>query len=200
MDSACALEKHTCQKPKVIKQELLVDEFIKLRRDTISFDGKASYPYFVVTSVAASISILALSHDGKLLLTREYRHPVERTVWGCPGGAIDAGEEPLEAAARELLEETGCSADSLEVIGKTFPLPGLSPHVTNVVLARGTKKTAPHSRSEEEWLEAEFVPFAEVEKIVLRAEDVDGILCQALYFFELHKRRVAEQISNSSQG
>jgi ADP-ribose pyrophosphatase len=189
MDSECFQEKLAQKKPKVVDVKLLVDDFIQLRRDMISLDGLDPYPYFVVTGASESSAILALSEEGELLLTREYRHPVGCRVWSCPGGALGPRETPLDAAQRELLEETGCTAESFEAIGKTFPLPGIFTHTTNVVLARGAKKTSAPSREANEWLDAEFLPFSEVEKIVRAAVDIDGILCQALYFYELYRRR-----------
>lgn len=70
--------------------------------------------------------------DGHFLLQRIYRHPVERWGWEVPRGFIDAGETPVEAAQRELVEETGlaCPLDAIQPLGEVSPEPGVfSSHI-----------------------------------------------------------------------
>lgn len=67
------------------------------------------------------VSILAVTGDGRVLCLRQYRPPVERYTLELPSGLIDPGETPEESARRELLEETGYQAGTLEVLPPMLP-------------------------------------------------------------------------------
>lgn len=72
-----------------------------------------------------SVCILAISKSGRLLVQREYRPSVGEFVLGLPGGMVEEGEGILQAAVRELLEETGYVFETWKVIGEAWPLPGI---------------------------------------------------------------------------
>jgi ADP-ribose pyrophosphatase len=82
------------------------------------------------------VSIVALSQDHGVYLVRQYRPIVGRTLLEVPGGGVEPGQSPLEAAHQELLEETGLRADSMTLIGQFFPAVGLSNSHGLVYLAR----------------------------------------------------------------
>ena len=86
---------------------------IKVRRDLIHHSG--------------SIVVLAVDDTGEtplVLLERQYRHAAKDYLWELPAGRIDAGEQELQAAKRELIEETGYRAKRLKVFLEFFPTPG----------------------------------------------------------------------------
>jgi ADP-ribose pyrophosphatase len=68
--------------------------------------------------------IVALTEDDRMLAVRQYRPSVERYTMELPSGLVDPGESPLEAARRELLEETGYAAEDVEMLGPTIPEAG----------------------------------------------------------------------------
>jgi ADP-ribose pyrophosphatase len=70
---------------------------------------------FEIKLEAATAVVVALTPDDRVVLVREFRPGVEATLLELPGGVVDAGEEPLEAAHRELLEETGYEAELVHV-------------------------------------------------------------------------------------
>jgi ADP-ribose pyrophosphatase len=84
--------------------------------------------------------------DDRVILVRQYRHAVDRELWELPAGTIDARQQdarlaPAETAetcaARELIEETGYSAATLEKLGECYAMPGDSDDVIHVFAARG---------------------------------------------------------------
>ena len=86
-----------------------------------------------------SVTVLALTDDDRVVLVEQFRPGPGTVVRSLPGGLVDAGEEPATAAARELLEETGWVAGSIEEVGTIEPLNATSPwHVT---VARGCTRT-----------------------------------------------------------
>jgi ADP-ribose pyrophosphatase len=88
---------------------LLQGSFLQVRRDHVRLPdgGRATREYVVHPG---AVAIVPLLDDGRLVLERQYRHPVGRVLLEFPAGKIDAGESPLACAQRELLEETGYRA------------------------------------------------------------------------------------------
>jgi ADP-ribose pyrophosphatase len=93
------------------------------------------------------VAILALDDADQVLLIRQYRHPVGALLWEIPAGLRDvAGEPLLQAAQRELLEETGYRAADWHVLTDFFTSPGSSTERVRVFLARGLTEVPPAER------------------------------------------------------
>jgi ADP-ribose pyrophosphatase len=98
---------------------------MRVRRDVVRHSG--------------SVVILAMTERRSrphVLLERQYRHAAQDYLWELPAGRIDKGENPLAAAKRELLEETGYTADRWKRILKFYASPGFVAETMNVYLAR----------------------------------------------------------------
>lgn len=84
-----------------------------------------------------AVAVLALDEKGQVLLVRQEREGAGRALWEIPAGVLERGERPLEAAKRELLEETGLSARSWRYLGTMYSTPGYSTERVYVFLASG---------------------------------------------------------------
>lgn len=91
-------------------------------------------------NVRNSSIIIPLFKDGSILMVENYRHGARTNLLELPGGLIDADEEPLVAAKRELLEETGYECNTLEYMNWTYTWPGRTTQKNFVFLAKGLKK------------------------------------------------------------
>jgi ADP-ribose pyrophosphatase len=101
---------------------------VKVRRDVIRHSG--------------SVVVLAVDDSGatpRVLLERQYRHAASDYLWEIPAGRIDPGEQELQAAKRELLEETGYSAAKWRRILKFYASPGFVAETMSVFLATGLR-------------------------------------------------------------
>lgn len=100
-----------------------------------------------------AVGVVALQPDGRVTLVRQYRHAIGRELLEIPAGRLEPGEDPRAAAARELEEETGYRAGTLESLGSFFPAPGFCSEELHLFLARDLTlagpERAPHDADEE---------------------------------------------------
>jgi ADP-ribose pyrophosphatase len=115
-----------------------------------------------------AVAVVVYRDPGEVLLVRQYRHPVGRDLWEPPAGLLDvAGEDPLEAAGRELHEEADVVATEWDVLLDLFTSPGGSSEAIRIYLARGIAEV-PHADR--------FVREAEEREMIRRWVPVDEVL------------------------
>jgi ADP-ribose pyrophosphatase len=109
---------------------------IDVRRDVVAMPSGGSAQRDVVRHPGA-VGVLALDDQGRVLLIRQYRHPVGQLLWEPPAGLLDEpGEDPLTAAKRELHEEAHVRAERWDVLLDIFTSPGMSSEAVRMYLAR----------------------------------------------------------------
>jgi len=124
------------QWPVVSSAELLRGRLISVRADKVRMPDNQIAEREVVLHPGA-VGVLALDDTDRILLIRQYRHPVGRLLWEIPAGLRDvAGEDPWATAQRELLEEAGYRARDWRVLVDYFSSPGFSTERLRVYLAR----------------------------------------------------------------
>jgi ADP-ribose pyrophosphatase len=134
--------------------------FLHLYQDTVrAADGHIGVREYV--RHPGAVTILALLDNGHVVLERQYRHPVRRTMIEIPAGKIDPGEAPLVCAQRELLEETGYTATDWAHLGGFHNAFGYSDEKIEVYVARGLKRE-PMSQDAGEVIEVFTAPWQEV--------------------------------------
>ncbi|HTX26220.1 MAG TPA: NUDIX hydrolase [Streptosporangiaceae bacterium] len=122
--------------PVVSSAELLRSRLIAVRTDKVRMPDNTLAEREVVLHPGA-VAVLALDDTDRILLIRQYRHPVGRLLWEIPAGLRDvAGEDPFLTAQRELMEEAGYRAREWHVLADYFPSPGYSTERIRLYLAR----------------------------------------------------------------
>ena len=121
---------------KTGSEEILRGDFLRALRDTVRLpDGSEATREYIVHPGA--VMIVAQLADGRLVLERQYRYPVQNVMIEFPAGKLDAGEASLACAQRELLEETGYTANQWARAGVLHPVISYSTEFIDIWFARG---------------------------------------------------------------
>jgi 8-oxo-dGTP pyrophosphatase MutT (NUDIX family) len=141
---------------------ILRDRWITLRADRcLTAGGLVVDPYYV-EEPQDWIQVIAFDARDRILLTRQYRHAAGLLSIELPCGCVEPGETPLQAAARELLEETGCTSASMQALPVLFANPARATNRIHAFVATDTRQTQPQRLDETEVIDFEFRTVAEV--------------------------------------
>lgn len=124
------------------REELLRGHFLHAYRDTVRLpDGSSASREYIVHPGAVVVVPLIEGEDGqwRVVLERQYRHPIGQVMLELPAGKLNAGEDPLRCGQRELLEETGYSAREWACAGSMHLAIAYSTEVIHIYFARGLK-------------------------------------------------------------
>jgi ADP-ribose pyrophosphatase len=162
---------------------------IALRRDHLSMPGDTTAWRDGVEHPGA-VAVVALDHDGAVVVVRQYRHPIGRELDELPAGILDvAGERAVDTAKRELAEEAGLAAEDWRVLVDLLTSPGMSDEASRIFLARGLREV---DRDVQEHEEAEMtsfrVPLAELVAGVLSGRYENSLLVAGVLAADLARR------------
>jgi 8-oxo-dGTP pyrophosphatase MutT (NUDIX family) len=167
------------QWPVVSSAELLRSRMVTVRTDKVRFPDNSLAERDVVIHPGA-VGVLALDDADRVLMIRQYRHPVGRLLWEIPAGLRDVrGEAPWRTAQRELAEEAGYRARDWHALIDYFSSPGYSTERLRIFLARDLEIIPEAERDfvpehEEAQLLTDWVPLAEAVRLVLAGELHNG--------------------------
>ena len=171
-----------------------------IRRDRFEYhDGVITREY---VDHPGAVAILALDDDDRVLLIKQYRHPIAARDWELPAGLLDMdGESPVEGAKRELAEEADLEATEWSLLSEFFTSPGGSNEAIRIFLARGVSATADvFSRYDEEAdMEVRWVPLDEVVEAVLARSIRNPILSLAVLAAQAAKERGFASLGDAEQ-
>lgn len=164
--------------PQVVSSDIAFQGVVwDVRDDRVTYGtGQIRRQYVAHTG---AVAIVALDDAGRVLLIQQYRHPIRHRDWELPAGLLDvAGEEPLEAARRELAEEADLTAEHWEPLVSSWTTPGGNDELIHIFLATGVAPAATsHAREDEEAdIRVEWVALDAVVDAVMAGRMRNGIL------------------------
>jgi ADP-ribose pyrophosphatase len=159
----------------VSTRDIHVGRIVALRIDEVTMPGGVTADREVIEHPGA-VAVAALDDHDQVTMIHQYRHPIGRRMWELPAGLVDhAGEDPMEAARRELAEEVGLAAERWSVLVDIATSPGLSDEVVRIYLATGLSTVHREVLGDEEAdLVSRRVPLEEAVRMVLAGEIING--------------------------
>ncbi len=152
---------------KTISSEYLIKRpWLTARRDEVQFpDGRINHEYYVL-EYPDWVNVIAITKDGQYVMEKQYRHALGVTCYELPCGVMEAGEKPLEAAQRELLEETGYTGGEWHELMSISANPSTMTNLTHCFLAVGVEKTSEQHLDDTEDLSVHLLSRDEVYNLV----------------------------------
>jgi 8-oxo-dGTP pyrophosphatase MutT (NUDIX family) len=150
----------------VDRRDVYAGRIFTIRRERLRSPVTGREHPFDVVEAPDWVNVVALTAEDRVLLIRQYRVGTRSVTTEIPGGTVDAGESPLDAAKRELLEETGYTSDSWSEIGKVEPNPAFQTNVTYTFLAREARPTGEQRFDETELIEVEERAIVDVPRLI----------------------------------
>lgn len=162
-----------------LKETLLGSEYffrgmINVRLDQVRTpDG--SIAQRVVAEHPGAAAIVAVNQDGRLVMVRQYRHPIGMELLEIPAGKLDADEPPEQCAIRELAEETGLRPAELIELGKIVTAPGFCNEGITLFFARGVPQHgAKAAQDADEFIEIELLEIEQAFSAITAGHIVDA--------------------------
>ena len=161
----------------------------RFRLDTVELaNGKTFEP--MVFEFRSWANVLAITKNNEVVLVKQYRHGVQENLLELPGGVVDEGEDPLEGARRELMEETGYSAKNIVEVGRIYPNPAIQHNTLFCYVATDVEKIGVQHLDEAEEIEVHLVPLDDLVEMVRRGEFRHALHVAVLFQALVHLGRV----------
>ncbi len=160
---------HKIEKWKTLESRYLIHRpWLTARVDKVQLpDGRVNPEHYVL-EYPDWVNVTAITREGQFVLVRQYRHAFDEVLLELCAGVSEAGERPIEAARRELLEETGFGGGQWSLAMTIGQNPSICNNLTYCFLAQGVEKIG----------EQRLDPSEDIEVVLLAREQVYGMLCR----------------------
>lgn len=175
------------QEERTMKSEKIYDgKMVSLRIDTVEMEG-ARYSKREIVTHAPAVCIVAENEEGEIFFIEQFRKPIEKKIYELPAGIIEIGEEPVDAARREFMEETGWEANKMEYLTEFYTSPGFTNEKIFLFYAKDFKKVG-QNLDEDENIENFKFTLERAIKMIEVGDISDGKTILGLLFYKEFKQ------------
>lgn len=166
---------------KTLSSEYLIRRpWLTARKDKVQLpDGRIIDEYYVL-EYPTWINVIAIDKEGRMVLVRQYRHALKFTGFEIVAGVLEQGEDPMEAAKRELLEETGYAGGKWRELMRISANPSTMTNITHCFVAEGVEKVSTQHLDVTEDIEVHTFPQDEVKDMIRRGEFMQALMVAPL--------------------
>lgn len=167
---------------KVLKSTYaFVCPWLKVRKDHVQLPSGVEMDDFYVVEANDWVNVIAITEDGKFIIEKQYRHGCKRICYELPAGKVDEGEEPLHAAQRELLEETGFTGGTWAYFGQYIPNTSGMSNTCHTFIAEGVRKLQEPLQEVTEDIKIELVELADLKSLLQEEKIVEAVMQAPLW-------------------
>lgn len=179
-------EKFTLPKWKTLDEEEREDYGIFGVREVLRESTRTGRPgRYQILGVPDWTNIVARTPEDEIVLIEQYRHGLDEITLEIPGGMVDPGEAPADAAARELLEETGYSGAAPVLLGTVHPNPAIQGNATTTWLIDRAEKTAEPDFDDGEHILVHTAPRKEIPELLRSGVITHSLVVAAFHWLDL---------------
>lgn len=158
-----------------------------IRRDRARFSRDQAEHDFHVLESTDWVNIIPLTRANEVVLVRQFRHGVRDCTLEIPGGMIDAGELPLVAARREMVEESGYDSERVEALGAIHPNPAIQSNRCHSFVAYDVERRHDQRFDSTEETEVVLVPLAEIPQLIRAGDVTHALVVVAFHWLSLRR-------------
>lgn len=175
-------EKGEINKWKVIESSyLLRHKYLTVRKDHVITQSGIDIPDWYVLEYPGWINVIAITDEGLFVMERQYRHGLGVVGYEICAGIIEDGETPLQAAQRELMEETGYGEGNWELYNISSPNPSSMNNRNYTFLAKDVKRITGQSLEDAESIDVCLLSIGQVKELLRNNEIIEGIMQAPLW-------------------
>ena len=169
---------------KILKSEYLFRRpWLTVRRDCVELPDGRQNPEFYILEYPDWVNVIAITDDGQFVMERQYRHGLGKTCFEIPAGVIEKGETPLEAAKRELMEETGYGEGEWKEIMSVSGNSSTTNNISHCFVAQGVKKIGTQHLHSTEDLEVVLLDRSQVWDLMVNDQVKQALMAAPLWRF-----------------
>ncbi len=154
-----------------------------VRTDTACCPRTGQEHDFYILESQDWINVIPLTPDEQVVMVKQYRHGTREITLEIPGGLVDAGDTPADAARRELLEETGYEAKEVLFLGSACPQPAILNNRSITYLARDVRKVQAPQLDDTEDIEIVLVPLSEIPDLIRKGDINNAMVILSFYWY-----------------
>lgn len=169
---------------KILKSEYLFRQpWLTVRKDCVELPDGRQNPEFYILEYPDWVNVIAITDDGQFVMERQYRHGLGKTCFEIPAGVIEKGETPLEAARRELMEETGYGEGEWKEIMSVSGNSSTTNNISHCFVAKGVKKNGTQHLDSTEDLEVVLLDRSQVWDLMVNDQVKQALMAAPLWRF-----------------